>query len=152
MSKKAETIPTQVGQESKPSQSEILKQALKMILDAKLKKEMGPYAWLKVIFSMHKRGMLYIIPDKKTGKIDVLIGAYKIKDTSQESLRNIPPEEEGEILYIPFYLPKDRKVPLGAVRRYLRGTDITSVVFEDDNNKLREYKFKRRKKWAAQKA
>ena len=133
----------QAGLPSDISQQELLREVFGMVMKAGLKKDMKPMQWAKLLLALHNRGFLYIIPGNDK-PIDIVVGGYRIPSTDEKYLREVPKEESGDIFYCPFYLPKDRKLPLGAARRFFRNSGIKSVVFEDDNDQLKEYKFKRR--------
>lgn len=128
------------------NQVALIKKAMWMIMTSKIKEEMSPSDWLKALLAMHSRGFLYFIPTQDKKDIDVLFAGWRIENTKEDSLRNVPTEEKGDIFYVPFYLPRDKKLPMGAVRRFLKNTTIKSIVFEDNDDELREYKLRRRNK------
>jgi len=93
---------------------------------------------------MHNKGWLYtpII----NNKVQAVIGAYRIPEVNDEILSRLPTDESGNILYIPFVISVTKEdnmyeVVRGAMKEYLRiNPDITEIVLEGKDDKLRRYK------------
>lgn len=97
--------------------------------------------WFKILYYMHSNGWLYAT--LKEGQIDVLVGGYRVKDVPKiaEEIK-LPENEEGEIFYIAFYVPRDKKLPIGAAKRFFQlNKDIKQIVFENNNEEIRQHKF-----------
>jgi len=97
--------------------------------------------WFKILTYMHNNGMLYAT--LKDGKIDILVGGFRVKEVPEVSENvKIPEKEEGNIMYIAFYVPRDKKLPLGAVKKFFKiNKDIVKVAFEDNNGKIHQRRF-----------
>lgn len=128
------------------SQLDLIKGAFLIIMNADLKRKMTPSQWLKTLIEMHHRGYLYALltPDKK---IQAVVGAWRIRRVSKKAMNEVPEKDSGKTLYVPFYVPRDAKLPLRSIRKFLReNRDIHTIVFEDNDNKLRKHRLRWRKK------
>ncbi len=113
--------------------------AIKMVIDAKIRPEMSAAEWSKTIFYLHRKGWLYT--KMKDGNIEILFAGYRIKEVNDKTVSELPKEEEGNIFYIPFYLPKEKSLPIGAAKRFFQNDPkVHKIVFEEeDGDALKEY-------------
>lgn len=93
---------------------------------------------------MHNKGWLYTpIVD---GKVQAVIGAYRIPEVTDESLVRLPTDNLGKILYIPFVISLSKEdnmyeVVRSSTKEYLKNNpDIVEIVLEGKDDKLKRYK------------
>lgn len=123
---------------------DLILQSLDIIVESRLWKDRTPSHILKLLLYMHNKGWLYtpII----NNKVQAVIGAYRIPEVNDEILSRLPTDESGNILYIPFVISVTKEdnmyeVVRGAMKEYLRiNPDITEIVLEGKDDKLRRYK------------
>ena len=128
-------------------QLDIITQVAKLIKDAKYENGMSMYDWIRVLFDMHKKGMLYV--NVNENKVNLAIGCYRVKEVPkiEDEFATVPEKEEGDIFYIPFYVPRDKPLPIGKVRRFFKArNEIASIVFENDDKQIKEYKMFKKEK------
>ena len=123
---------------------EIIFQALDIICESKLWQDKKPSEILKILLYMHNKGWLYTpIID---GKVQAVIGAYRIDEVTDEKLVKLPKDNSGKILYIPFVISLTKEdnmyeVVRSAMREYLKeNTDIEEIILEDKKNNIKRYK------------
>jgi len=123
---------------------EIIFQALDIIIGGKLWEEKKPSEILRILLYMHNKGWLYTpIVD---GKVQAVIGAYRILEVTDENLVKLPTDNLGKILYIPFVISLSKEdnmyeVVRNSMREYIKeNPDIEEIVLEDKNNNIKRYK------------
>lgn len=123
---------------------DLILQSLDIICDSRIWKDKKPSYILKILLYMHNKGWLYT--PMIEGKVQAVIGAYRIPEVTEEVLSRIPTEENGTILYIPFVVSIGKednifRVVRAATKEYLdNNKDITEIVLEGKDDKLRRYK------------
>lgn len=123
---------------------EIIFQALDIICESRLWQDKTPSGILKILLYMHNKGWLYTpIVD---GKVQAVIGAYRIPEVTDENLVKLPTDNLGKILYIPFVISLSKEdnmyeVVRNSTKEYLKNNpDIVEIVLEGKDDKLRRYK------------
>ena len=132
-------------------QSEALRQILMMVLKSGIRPEMTPKEWLGIIFYCHKKGWLY--GKYEDEKVKVAAVAYRIKDFNEKEYQEaktfiLPEKEEGRILFVPFIVSKDKdvfKIKKSTTQFLKLNPDITEIVFEDRNNRIKRFKVNKEK-------
>jgi len=101
--------------------------------------------WVKVVWDLHKKGWLYVTAEGN--KVTNAIAGYRVKkipSVDDESVV-IPDFEEGDIFYIPFYVPKAKALPIRKVIKFLRNNkEISSVAYENDKGEIRQSKMRKK--------
>lgn len=128
--------------DGKIDDKQLILMCLQLILKSGVCPETKPYEWVKTLLYMHMKGYLYVGYEKE--HLSVVVGAYRIKEFNEKVTQEIPEEEEGNILYIPFLasFAEDKNIPLRMLRNYLdKNKDIKEVVFYERNSDddLRRY-------------
>lgn len=119
-------------------------QSLDIIHESRLWKDKPPSHTLRILIYMHNKGWLYT--PTGNGKVKAVIGAYRIPDVTDEILNKLPTEESGTILYICFAISLNKEDNIYRIARetlntYLeKNQDITEMVLEGKDDKLRRYK------------
>lgn len=123
---------------------EIIFQALDIICESRLWQDKTPSEILKILLYMHNKGWLYTpIID---GKVQAVIGAYRIDEVTDEKLVKLPKDNSGKILYIPFVISLTKEdnmyeVVRSAMKQYLKeNPDIEEIVLEGKDDRLKRYK------------
>jgi hypothetical protein len=123
---------------------EIILKALDIICASRIWQDKPPSHTLRVLLYMQNKGWLYV--PSISGEIQAVIGAYRIPDVNEETLSRLPVKEEGTILYVPFVVSTTEeynmyKVVRESMKQYLiQNPDITEIVLEGKDDKLRRYK------------
>lgn len=117
----------------------MIKEAIGFVRKYNLCPEMSLEEWLRIIIYMDEKGWIYPIFDNK--KIVGMWGGWRIKKFTDKVFDQLPLNEEGRILYIPFACSesKDRFCFLKEARK-LRG--INEIIFNEHNKNGRLHKIK----------
>lgn len=128
------------------NQSEIILQSLDIIVDEKLWPDRKPSDILKILNYVYTKGWLYTTSDDN--KIKAVVCGYRIPEITDESLVKLPLKENGNILYIPFVISLNKedniyRVVRKALNIFLeKNQDLTEMVIEDKNKKIKRYTLK----------
>ena len=120
--------------------SELLRQVMEMVMKAGLRPSMKPSDWLAVLIYLSKKGWLKVF--EKDGNVTVATAAYRIKEFNKDMVDNLPKKEEGNILFVPFFLSReqDRMTVPKIIKAYLdENKDIEEIIFEDKNDRIRRF-------------
>jgi hypothetical protein len=123
---------------------DLLFKCLDLIVAIKLWPDKSPSNILKILMYVHSKGWLYT--PTVDGELTAVMCGYRIPEVNEENLTKMPLKEEGNILYIPFVVSMKKDLNLFQVIResckiYLeKNPDITEIVVEDKNNKIKRYK------------
>lgn len=127
-------------------QYETLLQTLDIFIANKHWPELKPSEIFKIIMYVHSKGFLYT--PMVDGKIQCVICAYRIPEVNDITIMKLPLKEEGTILYVPFFISFNKEENLFKIVReslslYLENNpDITELVVEDKNKKIKKYYLK----------
>lgn len=119
--------------------NEIILRSLDIICASRIWKDKTPSHTLRILMYMNSKNWLYV-------QGNAVIGAYRVPDTSDETLGRLPTEEIGNKLYIPFVLSLNKEYNIyGDVRKattiYLeKNQDIREIVLEGKDDRLRIFK------------
>ncbi len=120
------------------NRQELILQAFDVMVAKKIWHDVSASSLLKILMFLESKGWLYILEDK------AVVAAYRIKEISE--LTKIPENECGTILYVPMVISLKKeenvyKIVRSALNIYLEeNPDITELVLEDKNEKLKRYK------------
>ena len=123
---------------------DIILQSLDIIHASRIWQDKTPSHTLRILLYMHSKGWLYA--PAIDGKVQAVIGAYRVSEVTDEILGRLPQESIGKILYIPFVISVAKEdnmyvVVRHAMKEYLsKNTDIEEIVLEGKDDKLRRYK------------
>lgn len=122
---------------------DILLQSLDIFVENKHWPELKPSEIFKIIFYAHNKGWLYA--PTANGKVQCVICAYRISEVNEQTLLRVPLKEEGNILYVPFFLSLNKEENIFRITRetlkiYLENNpDVTEMVLQDKNEKIKRY-------------
>jgi len=104
--------------------------------------ETTPAEWLHIICYMHERGWIKI--ERKDGKIESVVGRYKVKEFKEEDLDKMPEKEEGTILVVPFAcsVSEDKTILKKIFNQYRKSNEISEIVFYERNSNTKFKRFK----------
>lgn len=124
---------------------QVILQALDLLISENLFPEKKPSDVLNLLMYVHTKGWLYT--PMIDGVVKVVICAYRIPDATDESLKNMPKEESGNILYVPFVISLGDSNIYEVIRESLKlyldaNPNIEELVLEDKNNQIKRYKLK----------
>ena len=116
-----------------------------MVLKSKVCPESTPDEWLKTLSYMHDQGWLYY--HYEDGKPSVVIGAYRIKEFTEDVTDVMPTKEEGNILYVSFAVShsNDRNVLKKMLGAYIKEhPDLEEIILYERNSdeKLKRIKLR----------
>lgn len=149
MSKKAATEQIQDGLPSELTLRKVLAQVFVLIHQAKIRPDMKLGDWAKVLNYLHHKGWLYVTTEGD--KVTTAFAAYKVREVDEHTNSKVPDEEEGDIIFIPFYVPKGKKFGGKALKDFLSMHEgAKEIAFFNENEVLTRHVL-RRTKWAAKK-
>lgn len=128
------------------SQYGLILKALDIIIETKLWPDRKPSEILKILNYISNKGWLYttsIETDIKT-----IVCGYRIQEVTDDNLVKLPIEETGTILYIPFVISLNKEDNIYRIVReslsiFLKeNQDLTEIVIEDKNHKIKRYNLK----------
>lgn len=112
---------------------------LGLINKFKLCPQMSKEKWLQIVLYMLEKGWIHhLIEDEE---VVGMWGGWRVKKYSEEVVDNLPLQEEGNILYIPFACSeaRDQLIFLKELRK-LRG--VEKIVFNEYNKNDRLHTIK----------
>lgn len=130
------------------NQSELLFEIFKLINEKKVCPETSMKEWVTLLLYLHCKGWLYSSVDKDNN-IKLAVAMYRIPEINKKYIDVLPKEEQGNILYIPFYVSDNGNnfTALKLLKQYLKHNKekIKEVAFHErgDNNKLKRFKVNR---------
>ena len=119
-----------------------LRDVMEMVIQARVRPKMQPFEWLGVLLYLEKKGWLKVFTDDG-GRVIAATAAYRVKEFKQKAKDKIPEREEGNILFVPFFVSvaDDRMEVPRIIKKYLsENPEIKEVVFEDKNNRVRRFR------------
>ncbi len=122
-----------------------LLQIFDLVLEHKLWPNKKPSEVLMTLMFLNGKGWLYTVSDN--GKLTAALCGYRIKEVTKDRLKKLPLQEEGTILYVPFSVSLTDENIFKVIRKafhiYIKeNPDITELVLEDKNNKIKRYNLK----------
>lgn len=84
---------------TKRNQMRLLRQCAFLFALKRTCNEPSVVSWLRIVFAAHRLGYLYC-GFKDDLNIDVACIAYRVRELTEESRRNLPEKEDGETLYV----------------------------------------------------
>lgn len=127
-------------------QGQLLAKIFGLINESKVCPETTPREWVSLLLYLHHKGWLY--SSLKGDEVMAVACGYRIPEVIPEFTDVLPREENGNILYVPFYANKDgsRFSALRFLKAYLKDNiaNIKEVAFyhKGDEKKLKRYKVK----------
>lgn len=128
------------------NENDLILKSLDIIIEEKLWEDKKPSEILRILMYLHNKGWLFF--SKIDNEIKAIISAYRIKYVTDDSLKTLPVDENGHILYVPFVLSLNKNENLFHIVReatniYLKDNpDIEEIVLEDKNNQIKRYSLK----------
>ncbi len=124
------------------NKNEIILQAFDIMVAKKIWHDVSASQLLKILMFLDSKGWLHILKD------EAVVAAYRIKEISDDCMTKIPEKEEGNILYVPMAISLKKeenmyKIVRESLNIYLEeNPDISQLVLEDKNEKLKIYNLK----------
>ena len=101
--------------------------------------------WWAIVKNSHIRGFLYVGMDN--GHIDLVSVGYRVKEITNDINKEIPLNEEGNVLYVPLLVSKslDKWKVLKIFRFYLsQNPDVNCLAYYDHNSdNLKQFNLRR---------
>lgn len=125
---------------------EIILKAFDIMVADKIWHDVTASQLLRILMYLNSRNWLHFLT--VDGEYQAVVAAYRIKEISDQAMTIIPENEEGNILYIPMVISLKKegnmyKIVRESTRMYLeQNPDITQIVLEDKNEKLKVYNIK----------
>lgn len=119
------------------TQTELLKKCLLLIWSSGICPKTKPNEWVKRIWYMHRKGWLFV--HVLNDEIEVIVGAYRVKEVNETTHLNMPEIEEGEILFVPFMVSRseDKLMVRRMLGKYMKENLVKEIVFYGvDNEKV----------------
>ena len=114
-----------------------------IVLKSPLGKHKTPEEWLKVLGLLHFNGYLYYWQPE--GKLEAIVGAYRVKEVDEEKVNVIPDKSEGDILYVTLAVSigEDKLALKRMLDAYIKkNPDVKEIVLYErgDDNKFKSFK------------
>lgn len=128
------------------NENDLILKSLDIIIEEKVWADKKPSEILRILMYLHNKGWLFF--SKINGEIKAILSAYRINEVTDDSLKTLPVDENGHILYVPFVLSLNKNENLFHIIReatniYLKDNpDIEEIVLEDKNNQIKRYSLK----------
>lgn len=128
------------------NENDLILKSLDIIIEEKVWADKKPSEILRILMYLHSKGWLFF--SKINGEIKAILSAYRINEVTDDSLKTLPVDENGHILYVPFVLSLNKNENLFHIIReatniYLKDNpDIEEIVLEDKNNQIKRYSLK----------
>ena len=128
------------------NENDLILKSLDIIIEEKVWEDKKPSEILRILMYLHNKGWLFF--SKINGEIKAILSAYRINEVTDDSLKTLPVDENGHILYVPFVLSLNKNENLFHIIReatniYLKDNpDIEEIVLEDKNNQIKRYSLK----------
>ena len=128
------------------NENDLILKSLDIIIEEKVWEDKKPSEILRILMYLHSKGWLFF--SKINGEIKAILSAYRINEVTDDSLKTLPVDENGHILYVPFVLSLNKNENLFHIIReatniYLKDNpDIEEIVLEDKNNQIKRYSLK----------
>lgn len=137
------------------TQYDIILHAFDLAMSSKIWPGTTPTEMLRIIFYIHSNKWLYVATHE--GKISAVIVAFRIPEVTDENLTKMPVKESGNILYVPMVFSAGNgnmyTIVKESLRKYLGDNpDVTELVLQDKNEKLKRYSLKGDKYGKSEKA
>ena len=125
------------------TQVELLKKCLLLLVSKGACPETKPTKWVEVLWYMHNKGWLFA--HTNNDEVDVVVGAYRIKEFDEKQVDTLPINEEGEILFVPFLASKSDDVFMvrKMLNAYMEEYPIKEIIFYERNDDKNLKRFKR---------
>lgn len=108
---------------------------IQLILGSKVRNQLTPKDWVKVLLIAESRGMLYYgFDNDKLSKIAI---AYRVPEITENVDEIIPQKEEGTILWVAVFvsLSQDKDwIKKEGADFFNRYKDISEIAYEDEIN------------------
>lgn len=129
--------------DSKINNNKALLQAFDIMVEEKIWHDVKASELLRILTFLNSKAWLHM--PEIDNEVVAVIAAYRIKEISDECMTKIPEIEDGNILYVPMAISLKKeeniyKVVRESLNIYLgENPDITQLVLEDKNEKLKVY-------------
>jgi len=127
---------------SKTKQIQLLLKCVSILSGSGLWENPGASYYWKLVKFAHTHGYLYVGFDGE--EIDLVVIAYRVKETTDKAIEVLPEKEDGEILYVLISVSNSKdKLKMNKLRKYfiLNNPDVKKIALHHrgDREKLRIY-------------
>lgn len=123
------------------TQLDLVTQCLDLVIKKEACPKTTPREWARVLWYLHKKGWLYAGFENK--KLAMVAGMYRVKEINEETPKQFPTEEKGNILFIPFFASRaeDTLLPVKLFKRILaKRPEISEIAFYKMDDSISRYK------------
>lgn len=113
----------------------IITSILQLVLAMKIREELTPAEWVKVLLIANQRGYLYYgFKDDKISKVAI---AYRVPEITEDTDENMPYKEEGDILWVANFISIAKESVRSVIKDFFKQyKDINEIAFEDPKGKV----------------